>query len=114
MSEVETVIKELYANQGKKLHQMCQSEMAKFGGISQKDYDDFYSRVGYEITKAKKSYDPLKGKTFAQYISGVIRLAICKEMSYRNRMKRQTFTEKEEVDSDGNIVKIKEYVPIFL
>lgn len=108
---VDSVIEELYANNGSNLHQICNKEIIKFGGISQKDYDDFYSRVGIEITKAKESYDPSKGKTFKKYISSVIKFAICKEMSYRNRMKRQTFDEREEVDSEGNIVKIKEYIP---
>lgn len=110
MSEVETVIKELYANQGKKLHQMCQSEMAKFGGISQKDYDDFYSRAGYEITLAKERYHPSCDKTFMDYLSGVIRFSIQKEMTARNRYKRQNIVEKEEIDGNGNLIRKKEYV----
>ena len=98
MNQMETVIKELYANQGSKLHQMCQSEMAKFGGISQKDYDDFYSRAGYEITLAKEKYHPSYDKTFMEYLSA------------RNRQKRQNIVEKEEIDENGNLIRKKEYV----
>ena len=98
MNQMETVIKELYANQGSKLHQMCQSEMAKFGGISQKDYDDFYSRAGYEITLAKEKYHTSYDKTFMEYLSA------------RNRQKRQNIVEKEEIDENGNLIRKKEYV----
>ena len=110
MNQMETVIKELYANQGSKLHQMCQSEMAKFGGISQKDYDDFYSRAGYEITLAKEKYHPSYDKTFMEYLSGVIRFSIQKEITARNRQKRQNIVEKEEIDEYGNLIRKKEYV----
>ena len=110
MNQMETVIKELYANQGSKLHQMCQSEMAKFGGISQKDYDDFYSRAGYEITLAKERYHPSYDKTFMEYLSGVIRFSIQKEITARNRQKRQNIVEKEEIDEYGNLIRKKEYV----
>lgn len=110
MNQMETVIEELYSNQGSKLHQMCQSEMAKFGGIAQKDYDDFYSRVGYEITLATEKYNPLHNKTFIEYISGVIRFSVWKEMTARNRYKRQNVIEREEVDENGNLIKKKEYL----
>lgn len=117
MDQIEAIIKELYANNQSKLRQMCHKEMSHFGGITKKDYDDFYSRVGYEIalvTKPDKEgntkYDPSCGKTFIEYISGVIRQSIWKEMSYRNRGKRQTIIEKEEVDENGNIKKIRKYV----
>lgn len=110
--QINIVLEELYSNNEEKLRQKCQKEMAKFGGITQKDYDDFYSKVGYEIAHVIKyeKYDPSCEKTFKDYISGVIKLAICKEMTHRNRQKRQTIIEKEEKDSNGNVVKKKEYV----
>lgn len=109
-SQIEAIINDLYANNAYKLQQMCQKVMSNFGGISQKDYDDFYSRVGYEITIASKNFDSTSGKTFIEYLYGVITLAICKEMTYRNRKKRQTVIEKNVENGDGSVRKIKEYV----
>lgn len=111
MGEIESAIEELYANNARKLRNMCQKEMARFGGISQKDYDDFYSRAGLEISLAKKGYDASKGKMFMEYISGVVRNAVWKEMTDRNRSKRQAFIVREWEDEKGNAIKKKEYVP---
>ncbi len=109
MEQIERVIEELYANNQSRLRYMCDKEISKFGGISQKDLDDFYSRVGYEITLAKQRYDPSMG-SFMSYVSGVIKHSIWKEMQHRNRMKRQIVIEKEEEDESGKIIKKKEYV----
>lgn len=110
MNQIETAIEELYANNQSKLRQICNKEMCKFGGLSQKDFDDFYSRAGYELNLAKEAYDPSMGKTFFDYACGVIRLSVWKEMTDRNRGKRQLIVEKEEEDDNGNIVRKKEYV----
>ena len=74
MNQMDSIIEELYSDNGCKLHKLCQKEMARFGGISQKDYDDFYSRVGYEITKARESYDSSHGKSFKDYILSLIHI----------------------------------------
>ncbi|MCI8770209.1 MAG: hypothetical protein HFH73_03525 [Lachnospiraceae bacterium] len=110
MNQMDSIIEDLYSDNGCKLHKLCQKEMARFGGISQKDYDDFYSRVGYEITKARESYDSFHGKSFKDYIFGVIKFSIQKEMTYKNRSKRQNFIESEEEDEYGNLIKKKEYI----
>ena len=109
-SEINATIEELYTNNCSKLRQLCNKEMSKFGGISQKDYDDFYSRVGWEISLAKNNYDPSKGKTFMEYIAGVIRFAIQKEMTDKNRMKRCNVIQTKEEDENGNLVYCKKYI----
>lgn len=108
--EIESTIEELYANNQFKLKQICNKEMIKFGGIFQKDYDCFYSRAGYDLSVAKNSYDPSKGKSFSEYVYGVIKLSVRKEMDYRNRGKRQLIVEKQEIDEYGQTVKRKEYI----
>ena len=110
--EIESVINDLYANNGRKLHQICDKQIIKFGGVSQQDYDDFYSRVGYEIAKAKNTYDPSKGKTFMEYIGKVIKYAVYKEKTDKNRGKRQNFIEYEEKDENGNIIKKMPFCPM--
>lgn len=110
---IQKTIDELYANNASKLHQMCNKEMKKFGGIYPKDFDDFYSRVGCEISVAINKYkeSPLEDKTFDDYVSGVIKLAVCKEMTYRNRNKRQIIIKKKVEDENGNIIVKKIFVP---
>ena len=111
--ELEITIEDIYANNQKKLRQICNREMARFGGISPKDFDGFYSRAGYEIAVAKKhkKYDPSKGKSPMEFLVGVIRRSVWKEMTDRNRSKRQIIIEKEEDDGNGNIIKKREYIP---
>lgn len=114
MRQIEDVInltlEELYSNNQAKLRQICNEEMFKFGGILQKDHDDFYSRAGYDLNRARKKYNPQNGKTPMEYFYGVIKKSVWKEMTNRNRAKRQVTVEREEEDDYGNIVKKKEYV----
>jgi len=112
-NQIESAIEELYANNQYKLRQICNKEMARFGGLSPKDYDGFYSRAGLEISVAKKNntYNPSKGKTPLEFFTGVIKWSIWKEMTDRNRGKRHNFIETEETDEDGNVVKKKKFVP---
>lgn len=112
-NQIESAIEELYANNQSKLKQICNKEMIRFGGISQKDYDCFYSRAGLEISVAikHKLFDPSKGKTPLEYFTSIIKRSIWKEMTDRNRGKRQNFIEIEEVDGDGNITKKKQFIP---
>lgn len=111
--QIESAIEELYANNQSKLKQICNKEMVRFGGISQKDYDCFYSRAGLEISvaKAHELFDPSKGKTPLEFFVSIIKRSIWKEMTDRNRGKRQNFVEIEEVDGDGNITKKKQFIP---
>ncbi len=110
MDQIEAVLEELYTDDQRKLKQICDREMSKFGGLSPKDYDDFYSRAGYEINLARNKYDASKGKTLMEYISGIVKHSVYKEMTDRNRLKRQAVIEKDEIDGSGNIVRKKEYI----
>ena len=106
-------IQELYANNQSKLKQLCNKEMSKFGGIYQKDFDDFYSRAGREIAVANhnKKYDPSKGKSPLEFLTGIIKRSVWKEMTDKNRGKRQVIIESEEEDENGNKVNKKKYIP---
>ena len=112
-TQIELAVQDLYANNQYKLKQICNKEMARFGGLSQKDYDGFYSRAGLEISIAKKhnTYDSSKGKTPLEFFIGVIKWAIWKEMTDRNRGKRQNSIEVEEIDEEGNVIKKKKFIP---
>ena len=112
-NQIKIAIEELYANNQSKLKQICNKEMMRFGGISQKDYDCFYSRAGLEISVAMehKLYDPTRGKTPLEFFTSIIRRSIWKEMTDRNRGKRQNFVEIEETDEEGNIIRKKQIIP---
>lgn len=111
MNQVEETIQWLFENDAKEMKRICNKYMIKFGGISEMDYDDFYSQVGWDISIASKNYKPTDDKSFKEFIYGVIKLAVWKQMTHRNRGKRQLVIEKEIVDEVGNKTTIKEYVP---
>ena len=111
MNEVEETIEWLFANEAKEMKKICNKYMVKFGGISGMDYDDFYSQVGWDVSVAINNYKPNSEKTFKEFIYGVIKLSVCKQMTHRNRGKRQLIVEKEIVDEFGNKTTIKEYIP---
>ena len=54
--------------------------------------------------------DSSTGKSFKDYIYGVVKLSVWKEMRHRNRGKRQLVIEIEEKDASGEVKKYKEYV----
>ena len=111
MNEVEETIEWLFANEAKEMRKICNKYMVKFGGISEMDHDDFYSQVGWDVSIASKNYHPIEDKSFKEFIYGVIKLSVCKQMTHRNRGKRQLIVEKEIVDEFGNKTIIKEYIP---
>ena len=111
MNEVEETIEWLFANEAKEMRKICNKYMVKFGGISEMDYDDFYSQVGWDVSIASKNYRPTDDKSFKEFIYGVIKLSVCKQMTHRNRGKRQLIIEREIIDETGNKTIIKEYIP---
>lgn len=111
MNEVEETIQWLFENDAKEIKKICNMYMMNFGGISEMDYDDFYSQAGWDLSVAIKNYQPNLEKSFKEFVYGVIKLSIYKQMAYRNRGKRQLIIKKEIVDESGNKVIIKEYIP---
>lgn len=110
MNQIDETIQWLFENDAKEMKRICNKEMKRFGGISDMDYDDFYSQVGWDISVASKNFNSSKGKTFKEYVYGVIKLAVWKQMTKRNRGKRQIVIKKEIIDENGNITIEKEYV----
>lgn len=110
-NQINNTIQWLFENDSKEMKKICNKYIKRFGGISNMDYDDFYSQVGWDISVASKNYKQDSEKTFMEFIYGVIKLAVCKQMSYRNRGKRQLIVEKEIIDENENVITIKEYVP---
>ena len=98
MNEVEEIIQWLFEDEAKEMKKICNKYMVRFGGISKMDYDDFYSQVGWDVSVAIKNYKPNLDKSFKEFIYGVIKLSVCKQMTHRNRGKRQLIVKKEIID----------------
>ena len=88
MKQLEEIINDLYQNNGRKIHQMCNKRLHKFGGLAQKDYDDFYSAANEACTLAMGTYEENKG-SFEGYLYRTIQFAIIDEIQKRNRYKRR-------------------------
>lgn len=110
MNQFDIVVETLFADEQKEFRKICDKEIIKYGGVSQKDYDDFYSRAGYEIALAKDLYDPSKRGSLLNYITKVIQRAVRKEMTDRNRKKRKLVMERTEKNKAGHLVKRRTYV----
>ena len=89
MKQLEETINNMYQNNGRKIHQMCNKRLRRFGGLAQKDYDDFYSAANEACTMAMGTYEENKG-SFEGYLYRTIQFAIIEEIQKRNRYKRKT------------------------
>lgn len=113
---MEALIEKLYANNAKELHRIVNKIVSSFGGITQKDMDDFYSVANYVIAEikdnidddigidtidneSKKRYDPSKGK-LEPYVYRAIEYRIKDFISEKNALKRNPH------DVEGNISQV--------
>ena len=88
MKQLEEIINDLYQNNGRKIHQMCNKRLLKFGGLTQKDYDDFYSAANEACTLAMGTYEESKG-SFEGYLCRTIQFTMIDEIQKRNCYKRR-------------------------
>lgn len=85
--EMESVILEYYDKNGRRLRKIVNNILARFGGISQKDYDDFYSLANEVFVEAMRKYDD--SCKFDTYLFSCLTNQIKTEMTRRNRRKRR-------------------------
>lgn len=77
-----------YADNAKKLHKTVDRILAKFGGLSGKDRDDFYSLANEVFADVIKKYDA--AQPFDGFLYSCLSNKIMSEMTRRNREKRKT------------------------
>lgn len=103
---METILNSYYENNAKKLHTVVnQIFYKKFGGIQDKDMDEFYSvanDVFFDIIKNNR-YDSSKGE-FDGFLYRALSLAFIDEFKRQNRNKR--VTKIELADEDGKVVQM--------
>lgn len=76
-----------YADNAKKLHKVVDKIVLKFGGLSNKDKDDFYSLANEVFTEIMKKYD--YGQSFDGFLYSCLSNKIMSEITRRNREKRK-------------------------
>lgn len=80
------ILNSYYANNARKLHSMVDRILSKFGGLSDKDMDDFYSLANEVFVNALRRYD--KEQSFDGFLYACLSNKIKTEMTRRNRKKR--------------------------
>lgn len=84
---MEQVLTAYYADNARKLHGVVEKILSSFGGISDKDMDDFYSLANEVFVEAMKGYD--REQPFDVFLYSCLSKKIRSEMSRRNREKRK-------------------------
>lgn len=81
------ILNEYYADDAKKLHRMVDKILRKFGGLSSKDTDDFYSLANVVFWDVLKRYD--SEWSFDTFLYSCLLNKIKTEITKRNREKRK-------------------------
>ncbi|MDE6619176.1 MAG: hypothetical protein K2K74_01550 [Lachnospiraceae bacterium] len=76
-----------YADNAKKLHRVVDKILLKFGGLSDKDLDDFYSLANEVFVDVMKRYD--SEQSFDGFLYSCLSNKIMSEISKRNCEKRK-------------------------
>lgn len=76
-----------YSNNARKLHNMVDKILLKFGGLSDKDLDDFYSLANEVFVDVMKRYD--YEQSFDGFLYSCLSNKIMSEITKRNREKRK-------------------------
>ena len=86
-SQMEQIINSYYVDNAKKLHGMVDRILIKFGGLSGKDKDDFYSLANEVFVDVLKRYDGIQ--PFDGFLYACLSNKIMSEITKRNRYKRK-------------------------
>lgn len=83
---MERILSMYYENNAKKLHEIVNKILLKFGGLSDKDMDDFYSLANEVFADVIKRYD--RKQSFEGFLYSCLSNRIKTEITRRNRNKR--------------------------
>lgn len=94
---MEEWINEYYANNAQKLRRIVDKILLKFGGLSEKDRDDFYSLANEVFVDAMDRYD--KAQSFDTFLFSCLSNKIKTEITRRNRYKRKADSMSVSIDT---------------
>lgn len=86
-NSIEQILNMYYSDNAKKLHEIVDKILLKFGGLSDKDMDDFYSLANEVFVDVIKRYD--NSQSFDGFLYSCLCNKIKTEMTKRNREKRR-------------------------
>lgn len=92
-------LEEYASNNMAKLRKVSYPLFIKFGGISDKDHDDFYSKANIELWKATEVFDEGSGVPFEAYLLGCLKRKFMTEMTGLNREKRKADRTASSLDA---------------
>lgn len=84
---MEQILFTYYADNARKLHNVVDKILLKFGGLSDKDMDDFYSLANEVFVDVMKRYDD--SQSFEGFLYSCLSNKIKTEITKRNREKRK-------------------------
>ena len=84
---MEHILITYYADNAKKLHKVVDKILLKFGGLSDRDIDDFYSLANEVFVDVMRRYDD--SQPFDGFLYSCLLNKIKSEMTRRNREKRR-------------------------
>ena len=85
---MEQILITYYADNARKLHRTVDRILLRFGGLSNKDVDDFYSLANETFVYAMKRYDG--EQSFDGFLYSCLSNKIKSEITRRNREKRKS------------------------
>lgn len=102
------ILDSYYTNNARKLHRMVDKILLKFGGLSGKDIDDFYSLANEVFVDVLKRYDG--SQSFDGFLYSCLLNKIKTEITRRNREKRKADRTSVSLDApigdeDGCLLK---------
>lgn len=108
----ESILEDYYSDNARKLHKTVDRILHKFGGLSDKDTDDFYSLANEVFVDAMKRYDYVQ--SFDGFLYSCLSNKIMTEITRRNREKRKAdrmSTSLDEVNGNNEEYSLLELIP---
>ncbi len=108
---MERILNTYYADNARKLHNMVDKILLKFGGLSDKDMDDFYSLANEVFVDVLERYN--NNQSFDAFLYSCLVNKIKTEITRRNRYKRKADRMCVSIDTpigDGENSKIADII----
>lgn len=105
------ILDSYYADNAKKLHNVVDRILFKFGGLSGKDKDDFYSLANEVFADVLKKYDGVQ--SFDGFLYACLSNKIMTEITKRNREKRKAdrmCTSLDAINEDNEQCNLLEFI----
>lgn len=93
------ILESYYADNARKLHRMVDRLLSRFGGLSDKDTDDFYSLANEVFVDVLKRYD--SAQAFDGFLYSCLSNRVMSEITRRNRRKRKADRMAVSLDAVG-------------